>query len=156
MTTNVKAFQVLVDGCESTVDSLLKTAEIDGIRNMLEKHLDYQDLCQSLDSPKVFVCSLPHGNVGDSVVEGLHPFRTLAKYPTPSRQTYNPRRPLCGESEAPSGDTLPVNSSRVFGYRAPLGSGLLCTSNTAIRRTFGADLCNHLMHQQPSCDVRQT
>ena len=65
---------LLNDPAESTVDSLLKTAEKDGIRNMLEKHLDYEDLCKNLDSPKVFVFSLPHGTVGDSVVEGLHPY----------------------------------------------------------------------------------
>ncbi|KAL9066190.1 MAG: hypothetical protein Q9161_007716 [Pseudevernia consocians] len=65
---------LLNDPGESTVDSLLKTAEKDGIRNMLEKHLDYEDLCKNLDSPKVFVFSLPHGTVGDSVVEGLHPY----------------------------------------------------------------------------------
>ncbi len=65
---------LLNDPSESTVDSLLKTAEKDGLRNMLEKHLDYEDLCKNLDSPKVFVFSLPHGTVGDSVVEGLHPY----------------------------------------------------------------------------------
>lgn len=65
---------LLNDPSESTVDSLLETAEKDGIRNMLEKHLNYEDLCKNLDSPKVFVFSLPHGNVGDSVVEGLHPY----------------------------------------------------------------------------------
>lgn len=65
---------LLNDPSESTVDSLLETAEKDGIRNKLEKHLDYEDLCKNLDSPKVFVFSLPHGTVGDSVVEGLHPY----------------------------------------------------------------------------------
>ncbi|CAF9938728.1 hypothetical protein IMSHALPRED_001066 [Imshaugia aleurites] len=65
---------LLNDPSESTVDGLLKTAEKDGIRNKLEKHLDYGDLCANLDSPKVFVFSLPHGTIGDSVVEGLHPY----------------------------------------------------------------------------------
>ena len=65
---------LLNDPSESTVDSLLKTAEKDGIRDKLEKHLDYEDLCKNLDSPNVFVFSLPHGTVGDSVVEGLHPY----------------------------------------------------------------------------------
>jgi 6-phosphogluconate dehydrogenase len=37
-------------------------------------HLDYKTLCQSLGSPKVFVFSLPHGNVGDSVLDGLLPY----------------------------------------------------------------------------------
>ena len=65
---------LLNDPSESTVDGLLKTAEKDGIRNKLEKHLDYGDLCANLDSPKVFVFSIPHGTIGDSVVEGLHPY----------------------------------------------------------------------------------
>ena len=65
---------LLNDPGESTVDSLLKTAEKDGVRNKLEKHLDYDSLCKNLDSPKVFVFSLPHGTVGDSVVDGLHPY----------------------------------------------------------------------------------
>lgn len=65
---------LLNDPSESTVDSLLKTAEKDGISDMLERHLDYEDLCKNLNSPKVFVFSLPHGTVGDSVVEGLHPY----------------------------------------------------------------------------------
>ena len=64
---------LLNDPSESTVDGLLKGAEKDGIRNKLEKHLDYEGLCTNLDSPKVFIFSLPHGTAGDSVVEGLHP-----------------------------------------------------------------------------------
>lgn len=37
-------------------------------------HSDYKSLCQSLGTPKVFVFSLPHGNVGDSVLGGLLPY----------------------------------------------------------------------------------
>lgn len=37
-------------------------------------HTDYKSLCQSLGTPKVFVFSLPHGNVGDSVLGGLLPY----------------------------------------------------------------------------------
>ena len=64
----------LEDPSESTIDSLLRTAEKDGIRKKLEKHLNYKLLCKSLDSPKVLVFSLPHGTVGDSVVESLRPY----------------------------------------------------------------------------------
>ncbi|KAK5241036.1 hypothetical protein LTR16_009828, partial [Cryomyces antarcticus] len=35
---------------------------------------DYKTLCKNLGSPKVFLFSLPHGGVGDSVLEGLLPY----------------------------------------------------------------------------------
>jgi 6-phosphogluconate dehydrogenase len=34
---------------------------------------DYDSLCKSLSSPRLLVFSLPHGNVGDKVLEGLTP-----------------------------------------------------------------------------------
>ncbi|EKG12934.1 6-phosphogluconate dehydrogenase [Macrophomina phaseolina MS6] len=40
----------------------------------VRKYSDYASLCSSLDSPKVFVFSLPHGSVGDSVLGGLMPY----------------------------------------------------------------------------------
>jgi len=64
----------LNDPSEDTVNALLKTAEKDGIRDRVEKHQAYEDLCKSLDKPKVFFLSLPHGTVGDSVVDGLHSY----------------------------------------------------------------------------------
>jgi 6-phosphogluconate dehydrogenase len=36
--------------------------------------LEYKYLCESLGCPKVFVFSLPHGTVGDSVLGGLMPY----------------------------------------------------------------------------------
>ena len=46
---------LLNDPSEDTVNELLETAKNDGIQqDMLEKHLDYGDLCQNLDSPKVY------------------------------------------------------------------------------------------------------
>ncbi|KAK4691744.1 hypothetical protein P7C71_g5323, partial [Lecanoromycetidae sp. Uapishka_2] len=65
---------LLSDPSEDTVNKLLETAKKDNLEDNLEKHLDYEDLCKHLDSPKIFVFSLPHGTVGDSVVDGLHPF----------------------------------------------------------------------------------
>ncbi|TKA76537.1 hypothetical protein B0A55_05674 [Friedmanniomyces simplex] len=38
------------------------------------KHTDYKSLCESLDKPKVFFWSLPHGTVGDGVLGGLLPY----------------------------------------------------------------------------------
>jgi 6-phosphogluconate dehydrogenase len=34
---------------------------------------DYDSLCKSLSTPRLIVFSLPHGGVGDKVVEGLMP-----------------------------------------------------------------------------------
>lgn len=65
---------LLNDPSEDTVNALLETAKKDDLEHMFEKHLDYGDLCKNLDSPKVFIFSLPHGTVGDSVVDGLHPY----------------------------------------------------------------------------------
>ena len=65
---------LLNDPSEDTVNSLLSTANTDGLSSQLSKHLDYANLCANLDSPKVFVFSLPHGTVGDKVVDGLHPY----------------------------------------------------------------------------------
>lgn len=64
----------LNDPSEETMDQLIATAKKDGLQDRFEKHGDYQDLCSSLGSPKIIIFSLPHGNVGDTVVEGLHPF----------------------------------------------------------------------------------
>ncbi|KAL9599739.1 MAG: hypothetical protein Q9219_003622 [cf. Caloplaca sp. 3 TL-2023] len=64
----------LNDPSEETMDQLLATAKRDGLQDRLEKHGEYKDLCQSLGSPKVFVFSLPHGTVGDGVVDSLHPY----------------------------------------------------------------------------------
>ncbi|KAL9030384.1 MAG: hypothetical protein Q9196_001492 [Gyalolechia fulgens] len=64
----------LNDPSEETMDQLIATAKKDGLHDRLQKHGDYQDLCSSLGSPKVFIFSLPHGTVGDTVVEGLHPY----------------------------------------------------------------------------------
>lgn len=69
-----KGIEVAIsDPSEKTVDALLKSASDQGIKG-LSKYQNYKDLCASLPSPKVFFFSLPHGTVGDTVVEGLHPY----------------------------------------------------------------------------------
>lgn len=62
------------DPSGETVDALLKSATDQGIKTKLSKYENYKDLCDSLPSPKIFFFSLPHGTVGDIVVEGLHPY----------------------------------------------------------------------------------
>ena len=54
--------------------ALLKHAKEAKLDHRVKSHKDYASLCDSLGSPKVFVFSLPHGTVGDSTVESLHPF----------------------------------------------------------------------------------
>lgn len=64
----------LEDPSEKMVDSLIEQAKKLGLGDKLSKHEDYKSLCESLDSPKVFFLSLPHGTVGDTVVDGLKPY----------------------------------------------------------------------------------
>jgi len=64
----------LEDPSEASMDKVIEQGKKDGLDGKLSKHTDYQSLCESLDSPKVFVCSLPHGGVGDSVLGGLMPY----------------------------------------------------------------------------------
>ena len=42
-------------------------------RRLMARFPDYKALCESLGHPKLIVLSLPHGTVGDSVLEGLMP-----------------------------------------------------------------------------------
>lgn len=64
----------LEDPSEKAMDKIIEQAKKDGVADKFSKHTDYKSLCESLDSPKVFMFSLPHGNVGDSVLGGLLPY----------------------------------------------------------------------------------
>ena len=64
----------LNDPSESNVNQVLEIAKKDGIRDQVEKFGNYEDLCKSLESPKVFFFTLPHGSVADTVIEGLREF----------------------------------------------------------------------------------
>ncbi len=66
----------LEDPSEPNVNSVLEAGKKDGLQHKLQKHQGYEELCKSLGSPKVFIFSLPHGDVGDMVVEGLHKYLT--------------------------------------------------------------------------------
>jgi len=67
----------LSDPSPDAMDNVLSAAKKSDERNktniasMISKHDDYDSLTKSLHSPKVFVWSLPHGGVGDTVLEGL-------------------------------------------------------------------------------------
>ncbi|KAK8193848.1 6-phosphogluconate dehydrogenase [Phyllosticta capitalensis] len=66
----------LKDPSEETMDRVVETAKKAPAipQGAVKKYTDYKDLCASLDSPKVFVFSLPHGNVGDTVLGDLLPY----------------------------------------------------------------------------------
>lgn len=59
------------DPSSKTVDALIQSAEEQGIHNKLSKHSNYKDLLSSLSTPKVIFFSLPHGIIGDNVIEGM-------------------------------------------------------------------------------------
>lgn len=65
---------VLQDPSNDAMDKVLKQAKEDGVGDKLSKGEDYKNMCEKLDSPKVFVWSLPHGSVGDTVLAKLMPF----------------------------------------------------------------------------------
>lgn len=70
-----KGFNVsLQDPSTDAMDGILESAKEAGVAERMSKYEDYKSLCSSLDSTKVFVWSLPHGSVGDSVLGGLLPF----------------------------------------------------------------------------------
>ena len=66
----------LNDPSEDSLNQVSSNAEADNLQSRLSKHKDYESLCNALDQPKVFFFSLPHGTVGDKVVEGLKPVST--------------------------------------------------------------------------------
>lgn len=45
-----------------------------GLSDKIHIYSDYNTLCQSLGSPKVFLLSLPHGGPGNAVVRTLQPY----------------------------------------------------------------------------------
>ncbi|OCL06297.1 6-phosphogluconate dehydrogenase-like protein [Glonium stellatum] len=66
----------LSDPSEQNMDKVVDKAKKDGFGERIKKFKDYKSLCASLSSPKLLVFSLPHGNVGDKVLEGLAPYLT--------------------------------------------------------------------------------
>lgn len=63
----------LSDPAEEMMDAVIEKAEKAGYHDRVKKFTDYKSLCNSLSSPRLLVFSLPHGNVGDKVLEGLMP-----------------------------------------------------------------------------------
>ncbi|CBX91223.1 similar to 6-phosphogluconate dehydrogenase [Plenodomus lingam JN3] len=63
----------LSDPSDQAMDQVIAKGEEAGYRGRLQKYSDYDSLCKSLSSPRLLVFSLPHGNVGDKVLDGLMP-----------------------------------------------------------------------------------
>lgn len=64
----------LYDLSQDTINSFMKTAEETGLGGKLKSEEDYEKLCKSLQSPRVFFLSLPYGSVGDKTVDSLLPY----------------------------------------------------------------------------------
>ncbi|KEF59575.1 uncharacterized protein A1O9_04420 [Exophiala aquamarina CBS 119918] len=61
------------DPSEENTHKLLDRAKEAKIKAKIFHEKDYKALCRCLDVPKIFVFSLPHGDIGDKTVEGLRP-----------------------------------------------------------------------------------
>ena len=55
-------------------EAALKHVKTAGYEKQVTAYGDNESLCQSLGVPRVFVLSIPHGTVGDGVVEALDPY----------------------------------------------------------------------------------
>jgi 6-phosphogluconate dehydrogenase len=64
----------MYDPSKDVMDKIIQQAKEQHISPTPTKHEDYSELCESLESPKVFIFSLPHGKTGDEVIDGLLPF----------------------------------------------------------------------------------
>jgi len=66
----------LQDPLTAAMEKVIATAKVEGLKGKITAHQDYKTLCGAFDKavPKVFVWSLPHGSVGDVVLNGLMPY----------------------------------------------------------------------------------
>ena len=55
---------------------LLDDAKEAKVDSKIVHQKDYKELCDGLDTPKVFVSSISHGSVGDKTIDGLEPYLT--------------------------------------------------------------------------------
>jgi 6-phosphogluconate dehydrogenase len=68
----------IYDRSEAMLKLAVQKAEAAGLGHRIHVCYSYDELCQSLGAPKIFVFSLPHGSPGDGVVTALQPY--LRKY----------------------------------------------------------------------------
>lgn len=67
----------IFDPSKKNRDIAVKHAKEAGFESQVKAFEEYSTLCANLGKPKVFLFSVPHGTIGDSIVEQLHPY--LAK-----------------------------------------------------------------------------
>ena len=65
---------VVYDPSEDNVEALMKKAKETGLDSKISSQKDYESLCNSLEKPKIFFFSLPHGSAGDKTIESLKPY----------------------------------------------------------------------------------
>lgn len=61
----------IYDTTNASLERTIKNAETAGLSSRIHICKDYQVLCQSLSTPRVFIFSLPNGRPGDAVTEEL-------------------------------------------------------------------------------------
>ncbi|KAL9109798.1 MAG: hypothetical protein Q9227_005667 [Pyrenula ochraceoflavens] len=64
------------DPSEKNEEALLSHAKEAGLTDRIIPQKGYESLCKSLPSPRVFVFSIPHGDVADKTIDGLSPWLT--------------------------------------------------------------------------------
>ncbi|KIX05348.1 6-phosphogluconate dehydrogenase (decarboxylating) [Rhinocladiella mackenziei CBS 650.93] len=64
----------IYDRSETSMQLAVEKANKAGLGDRVHACKDYETLCQSLGSPKIFLFSLPHGPPGDRVVRTLEPY----------------------------------------------------------------------------------
>lgn len=64
---------LLKDPSNEAMDKVMNMAQKDHVQSKVTKYQDYESLCKNLGDVKVFVWSLPHGDVGDKVLADLMP-----------------------------------------------------------------------------------
>ncbi|KAF2457270.1 6-phosphogluconate dehydrogenase [Lineolata rhizophorae] len=62
------------DPSQENVQKLLERAKNAGLSSKIKDHSGYESICKALGTRKVFIFSVPHGDVGDKTVDGLRPF----------------------------------------------------------------------------------
>ena len=64
------------DPNEDNLKKCIQNAKSAGLEGKVRSYQDYEPLVKGLEgqSPKVFLLSIPHGSVGDSIVESLNPY----------------------------------------------------------------------------------